>query len=948
MSDDCRNVGGEVAEVVRSALPAAMMNGVSSADKAVGDDRLVAEFLAAATTKPTGLIIEGEAGIGKTTLWLAQLRHATDLGFRVLTARVGQAESVMAFAALADLLDDVEDEHFASLPDLQRLALDRLLLRAGSDGPPTDQRVVAAAFVAVLHALVKTSPVLIAIDDVQWLDTSSRAAIEFAMRRLKGPFGVLLTERCAPGESTAAGWLKLDRPDGVGRVSVRPMNSAQVHTLISERLGRKLTRPSLLRIVEISGGNPFFALELAQALGEGRAGPELPLPATLADLVRRRIGQLDDPTRELLLAAACVADPTTDLLARANDVTVEEITSRLEQVESAGIIALEGNRVRFAHPLLASGVYTDAGPTARRAMHRRMGSLETQPELRARHLALASASGDDEIFAALDQAADAARARGAPAAAAELVDLAIGLGGDNPIRRMKAAENHFLAGNTAKAATALGRVESIEPAMLRALATSLLATVRMYDNEHREAVELLRTALDDAAGNAPVQVQVLLRLSFALNSIGELDDARRHARDAVKLAEELGVPGVVSAALAWSVNVGFQCGRGLDEESLTRALKLYDSAFDVPIIFRAPFVHALMMSWTGRLEQAHRELTEVRSVCVERGAESDMMAIAGFLAINHLWQGQLSAAEAEAAEAVERAEQLGGADVLIIPMTVRGAIAAYAGRVEAARADAQWVLGAVKNRRVSHIADWPGMTLCFLEESLGNHREALEALDTSFLARNQTPSTELMYGWHLPDVIEAMVGVGRLDDAEFLTGVLERNAAMHNRSWTRAVGSRCRAMLLAARGDVGAAELEAHRAMATHDSLPMPFERARTQLLLGQLQRRLRQKHTAATNLTEAVQTFERLGTPLWVRRAKAELSRAVVAPSDGLSPLTPSEQRVAEMAATGATNKDIAAAMFISSKTVEHNLTKIYRKLGISSRAELGRRMDQGDAGNP
>lgn len=222
MSDDCRNVGGEVAEVVRDALPAAMMNGVSSADKAVGDDRLVAEFLAAATTKPIGLIIEGEAGIGKTTLWLAQLRHATDLGFRVLTARVGQAESVMAFAALADLLDDVEDEHFASLPDLQRLALDRLLLRAGSDGPPTDQRVVAAAFVAVLHALVKTSPVLIAIDDVQWLDTSSRAAIEFAMRRLKGPFGVLLTERCAPGESTAAGWLKLDRPDGVGRVSVRP------------------------------------------------------------------------------------------------------------------------------------------------------------------------------------------------------------------------------------------------------------------------------------------------------------------------------------------------------------------------------------------------------------------------------------------------------------------------------------------------------------------------------------------------------------------------------------------------------------------------------------------------------------------------------------------------------------------------------------------------------
>src|SRR6476469_8699229 len=227
-----------------------------------------------------------------------------------------------------------------------------------------------------------------------------------------------------------------------------------------------------------------------------------------------------------------------------------------------------------------------------------------------------------------------------------------------------------------------------------------------------------------------------------------------------------------------------------------------------------------------------------------------MMAIAGFLAINHVWRGQLSEAEAEAAEAVERAEQLGGDDVLIIPMTVRAAVAAYAGRVDDARADAHWVLVATRNRSASHIADWPGMTLCFLEESLGNHREALQALDTTFLTTAQAPVTELMYAWHLPDVIEAMVGVGRLDDAEVLTGALEQNGIEHNRTWTKAVGARCRAMLLAARGDVAAAEQAAHQAMAEHDALPMPFERARTQLILGQLQRRLRQKHTAATNLT--------------------------------------------------------------------------------------------------
>jgi DNA-binding CsgD family transcriptional regulator len=805
--------------------------------------------------------------------------------------------------------------------------------------------VVAAGLVTALHSLTADSPVVVAIDDAQWLDSSSRAAIEFAARRLRGPFGVLVTERCEPGDGAVAAWLHLDRPEGLNRTAVRPLNTRQLHAVISERLGRTFARPAVLHIAEISGGNPFFALELARAIGDGPARTEQPLPATLADLVRRRIGLLDDDVRTLLLSAACAAEPTVELLASANGITTSELLQRVEHVESEGIVTLEGNRVRFTHPLLASGVYTDAGPTARRAMHRTLGVLETQPELKARHLALGAASADEEIFTALDQAADAARARGAPASAAELVDLAIGLGGDNPIRRLKSAENHFRAGDTVKAGAVLAAADRMEPGILRAMVYILLATVRMYHKGHAEAVELLRTALDDAAGNAPILIQVLLRLSFAQNDIGDFDDARRHIRDAVKLAEEIGVPGITSAALAWSVHLNFQCGLGVDEEALRRALELYDSSLDLPIIFRAPMVNALVLSGTGRLDQAHHELTSLREVCIERGAESDMMAIAGFLAINHVWRGQLTDAAAEAAEAVERAEQLGGDDVLLIPMTVRAAVAAYAGREDDARADAQWVLAATKNRGSSHIADWPGMTLCFLEESLGNHREALQALDMTFLESGQLPTTELMLSWHLPDVIEAMVGVGRLGDAEILTCALEQNGLEHGRAWMKAIGARCQAMLLAAHGDVTAAEQTAHQAMVEHEALPMPFERARTQLILGQLQRRMRQKHTAAANLTEALRIFEQLGTPLWARRAEAELARTVVTPNDDLSKLTPSEHRVAEMAASGATNKDIAAAMFISTKTVEHNLTKIYRKLGIGSRAELGRRMDQGSA---
>jgi DNA-binding CsgD family transcriptional regulator len=199
------------------------------------------------------------------------------------------------------------------------------------------------------------------------------------------------------------------------------------------------------------------------------------------------------------------------------------------------------------------------------------------------------------------------------------------------------------------------------------------------------------------------------------------------------------------------------------------------------------------------------------------------------------------------------------------------------------------------------------------------------------------PGTEIMAASFVPDAVEAMVSLGRSDEAVPLIEALESNGRRLDRPWMLAVGARCRSMWLAAKGDVEAAAAKAHEAMAEHDRLPMPFERARTQLLLGQLQRRQRQKERARATLREALQSFERIGAPLWAGRAKAELARAEVVPTHDLS-LTPSERRVAELAASGMTNKDVATALFISPKTVEANLVRIYRKLGIKTRAELGR----------
>ena len=229
------------------------------------------------------------------------------------------------------------------------------------------------------------------------------------------------------------------------------------------------------------------------------------------------------------------------------------------------------------------------------------------------------------------------------------------------------------------------------------------------------------------------------------------------------------------------------------------------------------------------------------------------------------------------------------------------------------------------------------MAMGFLEVSVGNYAEALEAVQPMQRTFEAIPGTEIMTASYIPDAVEAMISLGRGGEAEPLIEALECNGRRLDRPWMLAVGARCRSMWLAARGDVEAAARKAQDAMAEHDRLPMPFERARTQLLLGQLHRRQRQKERSRATLREALQAFEAMGTPLWADRVRAELARAEAAPTRDLT-LTPSERRVAELAASGMTNRDVAAALFISPKTVEANLARIYRKLGIKSRAELGR----------
>lgn len=902
----------------------------------------VSDFLTSAATQPSGLVVRGEAGIGKTWLWLAAADQAREQGFRVLSARTGEVESGLAYSAVADLLADIEAAQFEKLPGVQRIAIDRMLLRASEEGPVTDQRVASAAFVSVLSTLATQTPVLLAIDDVQWLDSSSQAVIAFAARRLTGRIGLLLTARTETAGENPASWLHLNRPDGLVAIDMSPLTLGGIHSVIASRIGRSFPRPAMVRIAEVSGGNPFYALELARAVDGNTASSDAALPGTLAELVALRTGHFHGGVDEILLAAGCVADPTVDLLAAATGRTAQQVVDLLEEPENDGIVVITGNKVQFTHPLLARGVYTQAGAARRRRMHRAFADKEAQPERRARHLALAAASADPDTLNALDTAADVANTRGAPAAAAELLELAIRLGGDSPSRRLRAAEHHLTAGDIHRARTLLeSTIPELRDGPLRAVAFILLGGAHIYINNLIDAEAVLSQAVEAKSTTPLLQVGACLSLALVQSMSGQHVEALRNAETAVTYAEELAIGVLISRAI--SMHASIRCGQGFgrDEAALVRAMELEGHDGDAPAPFRASVVNAVTLAWTGELDDALNAMLPVWQRCVDRGADSDMMYVSGHLAMLNVWLGLYADAVDVAEDMMQRAEQLGGEHTVVLARIQRALPAAYLGREEFARAEAQAAITGAMECGAQLMGSWAVVTLGFLEVSRGDYAAALEELAPLLATFDEVPGTEIFSSAYLPDAIEAMIGVGRITEAEPLIAALERNGRQLDRAWMLATGARGRAMWLAAKGDVEAAVGMAHQAMTEHARLKMPFERARTQLLLGQLQRRQRQKQSAATTLGEALATFESLGTPLWAQRTRDELARTNVAPSRDLE-LTPSEGRVAELAASGMSNRDIAATLFISPKTVEHNLGRIYRKLGIRTRAELGRRIDE------
>jgi len=419
---------------------------------------LVRDFVASFSDGASALVLEGEAGMGKTTLWTRGVAEAEAQGLRVLQSRPAESETALSFSGIGDLLDVVLDEGLAPLPDPQRRALARALVLEEGRCPAPNERAVGLAVLGVLRGLERAGPLVVAVDDVQWLDAASSAALSYAARRLDVErVGVLLARR-APLESTLLAELRRSLPpERVVVIDVAPFDVQALHHVVHGHLGAALPRPLLAEVHQASGGNPFYALEIVRTLQRTgisvEAGQPLPIPESLHDLVDGRLLALPAESRDFLLGAAALSHPRVAVVEAATEILRRD---GLSPALEARVVELDGDRIRFTHPLLAAGAYEMASPLRRAEVHARLAELVDDPEARGRHLAASSDQPDDVVAGALEDAARRARLRGAPRAGALLLDRARELtpaaSSDDELRRaVDAAYLHFEAGDSPRA-----------------------------------------------------------------------------------------------------------------------------------------------------------------------------------------------------------------------------------------------------------------------------------------------------------------------------------------------------------------------------------------------------------------------------------------------------------------------------------------------------------------
>jgi len=885
---------------------------------------------------PSVLVLEGEAGIGKSTLWLAGVRHARMQGVRALSSQPAEAERSLAHVGLGDLFEPVLDEVLPALTPPRRRALEVVLLRDEASGDPVDERALAVAVRDVLQLLAERKRILIAVDDVQWLDPSSSSALAFALRRLEAnPVRVLLARRLADGVQPNALEHAL-AADRVQRIPVGPLTVGALHRVLRDRFDAPFARQTLLRIHERSGGNPFFALELGRALDTATnpAAP-LPVPHTVEELLRARISGLPASTRQALELAAAFGTMAESMLERAGISP-----DALEAATAAHVIERAQGIVRFTHPLLSSVLYQDLGEK-RPGVHGQIAQIVEDPLLRARHLALSKNAPDSTVAAVLDDAARLAVDRGAPAVAAELAEQAVRL---TPLheddechrRALSAARAHHAAGEWTRARAIAGDLlAQKETGAWRAEALVLLAELESVDR----ATALLEQALHEAASRPALQSIIHCRLAWVTRFRTGFD----HAHAALQLADQLdddvlrARARAVGAILAWFRG---EAETSVDLPSLVLHLpsalggdRLVQEAMQAIVNTLAPA--SKRNEARALLEREHQEWSE-------RDEPRSARALWG-LAWVEFWAGRWELAAAHAARAHDISIQYG----LEVPQDHLPAavIAVHRGKLEIAREHSVRALHLAQEQFGFHPPQHLAV-LGLVARWSGDPTAAAEWFEKADQRAASLQWGEPSVRWWSSDRIELLLELGRIDDAVRVLDVWEVDAMRVSREWVLAHATRCRGFVAAACNDVDHALALLAQAVGEHEAVGDPFGRARALLALGTSRRRALQKRRARDAIEAALQAFESIGATGWAQKARGELGR-IGGRSRGEG-LSAAEVRVAKLVADGKTNREVAAALFLDVRTVASHLTHIYAKLGVRSRTELARQIGAYETARP
>ena len=910
----------------------------------------VREFARGVRASPAALTVRGEAGAGKSTLWRAGVVAAADAGHRVLRSEPSASEADLSFAGLSDLLADVLPLVAGEIPGPPREALEAaLLLRPPGEQPPTARAVGLAA----LRGCLPGGPVLVAIDDVQWLDAASLDALTFAVRRVgDGPLSVLVAARgeAAADPLTAGapppphGWQHLPAALPASEViDLAPLDMWQVQKLLPATVSAAQAR----RVARQSRGNPFWALELSASLDSG----ETQVPS----LARALTGRL---SRSLSASAA----EALAVVAAAGRIAVPDALTVLDQLDDpagaldaavvAGVVVEAGNRVAVAHPLIGAAVVESLPPGRRAQLYRRLAEASPGTERYAHFAALAAGPGPDRVVAdALDAAAAAAHARAANTEAGRFAAQAVSFtpeaDGEALVRRqIRAGELLFLAGEVEPS---LAHIELVDIGRLATadLERALPLRLDMTDvlRGAAAATAIVERAVE-AAGDEPRRRALVLALASDV-VYGIPGGKRAAATEAIRCAEAAGAAAASSLHRALiNLAVGqAAAAEGLDTGLLDRAARLEP---DLPALRRHDTADLYRGIWSRYVEDLDSSRAALRR-CIARAREA-ADDWAQWICLSYLAATEELAGDYGAAAAALRAAQTPAAwhdwppnpwhleprcELMIASGDIDGALRvadeclpATEGTPAAAR-----FMGACVRGKVSAWRADPAAAVRHFQDAARCAKQ-MDWADPGVRGR-----LDIWLG-------EAYVATGRPADARRISASLAEIGGRLGRPALTGDAARIDALLAGQAGDLDAAAASARAAVAAHGASPLRVELARSLLVLGRIERRRKARKQARDALNRARALAAGMGHRPLLAEIDGELPRVAAArlPTE----LTATEQRVADLIADGATNRDAAAALFVSVRTVETHVASIYRKLGVRTRAELARKLSAPQAGSP